>query len=140
MLAQIRQRIARFLGSRRRHEEAWEPVRNPVNGDFSPFQHECEQLILECLSNRGLQLSNRRVKRFRLTSRDPEESLLEADIPGLGAELALSASQTDIFAPSGGLCLEEWGTETPEEHLEIVRDYLEKLPLVSSQPNDRAAN
>ena len=115
---------------RERHEAAWSPVRVPGTDGLSDHQRECERAIVHALEGRKLTLRNRRVDPFRLTKEDPKEALVYAEVPELGAELWISASQTDIDTPSSTLRLEEWDAATPADHIEIVRKFVEGLPLL----------
>lgn len=129
MLERIKHWFGSFSTSRAEHEAAWSAVREPGPDGFSAHQRDCERELQAALELRGLSLQNRRVELVRPTLKDPKEALVYAEVPQLGAEIWVSASQTDIDTPGKSLRLEEWDCRTPAEHVRIVRDFVESLPL-----------
>lgn len=123
-----------LTGSRKRHEAAWAPIREPGPDGYNPFALRCEAVIVECLRQRGLALANRSTEHGPTWPGAPDEIIVFAEVPELGARVSLCSDQTEINAPNQHLLLEDWATETPEEHFRLVREFVARLPVTGSRP------
>jgi len=90
---------------------------------------------VECLRQRGLALVNRSTECGPTWPGAPDEIIVLAEVPELGARISLYSDSTEINTLNQHLLLEEWATETPEEHFRIVREFVTRLPVTGDRPS-----
>ena len=105
-----------------RHVEAWRGFTETESGEVSRLQSGCEACIVAAIASRGCEIVG------RTKTGTGEETMVTFRVPALGAEVWLHVDQTNVSAPSGDFVVEEWSTETPEEHFAAVSEYFQRLP------------
>jgi len=114
-LALVSGLVTTLTGERKRHEQAWQPMRVHDSAGLTAFQVLCEQRLAEAIKTTG-----RKVQPMTDRGKPMLELWIELSIEGTPLTMGVYPDGAGIWGPKIDDRFEEWDARTPDELIEII--------------------
>ena len=139
-LALVSGLVTTLTGERKRHDQAWGPMRGRNADGLTAFQALCERRLVETVEAGGVSLAGRNVKPTTHRGKPMDELWIEWSIEGTPLTIGIYPNGAGIWGEKIDDRFEEWDARTPDELMEIFAERVVRRATESRQAVSMAAS